>query len=60
MMEHNDIQRSSKNNSRKEQGVSNRIQVYDPKLFWKDRKIVSLDQWFQIKENCALKAAGMQ
>ena len=25
--------------------------------FWKDRKIVSLDRWFQIKENYTLKAA---
>jgi hypothetical protein len=38
MMEHNDIQRSSKNNSRKEQGVSNGIQVYDPKLFLERQK----------------------
>jgi len=30
---------------------------YDPSYFWKGRKIVSLDQWFQIKGNYGLKAA---
>jgi hypothetical protein len=30
---------------------------YNPSYFWKGRKVVSLDQWFQIKENYALKAA---
>ena len=30
---------------------------YDPNYFWKGRKIVSLDQWYQIKENYGLKAA---
>ena len=30
---------------------------YNPNYFWKDRKLVSLDQWFQIKENYGLKGA---
>jgi hypothetical protein len=30
---------------------------YDPNYYWKGRKIVSLDQLFQIKENYTLKAA---
>ena len=30
---------------------------YDPNYYWKGRKIVSLDQWFQIKANYTLKAA---
>jgi hypothetical protein len=30
---------------------------YNPNYFWKGRKLVSLDQWFQIKENYGLKAA---
>jgi hypothetical protein len=30
---------------------------YNPSYFWKGRRIISLDQWFQIKENYALKAA---
>ena len=29
---------------------------YNPNYFWKGRKLVSLDQWFQIKENYGLKA----
>jgi hypothetical protein len=31
--------------------------LYDPNYFWKGRKIVSLDQWYQIKEDYGLKAA---
>jgi hypothetical protein len=31
--------------------------LYNPSYYWKGRKIVSLDQWFQIKENYTLKAA---
>jgi hypothetical protein len=30
---------------------------YDPTYYWKGRKIVSLDRWFQIKENHGLKVA---
>ncbi len=30
---------------------------YDPNYYWKGRKIVSLDQWYAIKENYSLKAA---
>jgi hypothetical protein len=30
---------------------------YDPNYYWKGKKIVSLDQWYQIKENYTLKAA---
>ena len=30
---------------------------YNPNYFWKGRKLVSLDQWFQIKENYGLKGA---
>jgi hypothetical protein len=30
---------------------------YDPNYFWKGKKIVSLDQWYQIKEGHSLKAA---
>ena len=30
---------------------------YNPNYFWKGRKLVSLDQWFQIKENYGLKAS---
>ena len=30
---------------------------YDPNYFWKGRKIVSLDQWYQIKETYTLKTA---
>jgi hypothetical protein len=30
---------------------------YDPNYYWKGKKIVSLDQWYQIKESYGLKAA---
>jgi hypothetical protein len=30
---------------------------YDPNYFWKGKKIVSLDQWYHIKEGYGLKAA---
>jgi hypothetical protein len=30
---------------------------YDPNYYWKGRKIVSLDQWYQVKEGYGLKAA---
>jgi hypothetical protein len=30
---------------------------YDPNYFWKGKKIVSLDQWYQIKEGYGLKGA---
>jgi hypothetical protein len=30
---------------------------YDPNYYWKGKKIVSLDQWYQIKEGYGLKAA---
>jgi hypothetical protein len=30
---------------------------YDPNYYWKGKKIVSLDQWYQIKEGYDLKAA---
>jgi hypothetical protein len=30
---------------------------YDPNYYWKGKKIVSLDQWYQIKEDYGLKAA---
>jgi hypothetical protein len=30
---------------------------YDPNYYWKAKKIVSLDQWYQIKEGYGLKAA---
>ena len=30
---------------------------YDPNYYWKGRKIVSLDQWYQIKEGYGLKTA---
>jgi hypothetical protein len=31
---------------------------YDPNYYWKGRKIVSLEQWYQIKERYGLKAAS--
>jgi hypothetical protein len=31
-------------------------ELYNPSYYWKGRKIVSLDQWFQV-ENYSLKAA---
>ena len=30
---------------------------YDPNYYWKGKKIVSLDQWYQIKEDYGLKSA---
>jgi hypothetical protein len=30
---------------------------YNPNYFWKGRKIVSLDQWYHIKEGYGLRAA---
>jgi hypothetical protein len=30
---------------------------YDPNYYWKGKKIVSIDQWYQIKEDYGLKAA---
>jgi hypothetical protein len=30
---------------------------YNPSYYWKGRKVVLLDQWFQIKENYTLKSA---
>jgi hypothetical protein len=30
---------------------------YDLKYYWNGKKIVSLDQWYQIKEGYGLKAA---
>jgi hypothetical protein len=39
----------------KEMEIESRF--YDPNYYWKGRKIVSLDQWYQIKENYTLEAA---
>lgn len=30
---------------------------YDPNYYWKGRKLVSLEQWYQIKEGYGLKSA---
>jgi hypothetical protein len=30
---------------------------YDPNYYWKGKKIVSLDQWYQIKEGYGLNVA---
>jgi hypothetical protein len=31
--------------------------LYDPNYFWKGKRIVSQDQWYQVKESNGLKAA---
>jgi hypothetical protein len=39
----------------KEMEIESRF--HDPRYYWKGREIVSLDQWYQIKENYTLEAA---
>jgi hypothetical protein len=29
---------------------------YDPNYYWNGKKIVSLDQWYQVKEGYGMKA----
>jgi hypothetical protein len=41
----------------KKKEVEIEAKYYDPNYFWKSKKIVSLDQWYQIKEGYGLKAA---
>jgi hypothetical protein len=41
----------------KKQGIRRKSKYYDPNYFWKGKKIISLDQWYQIKEGYGLKAA---
>jgi hypothetical protein len=41
----------------KNREIESESKFYNPSYYWKDRKIVSLNQWFQIKENYTLKAA---
>jgi hypothetical protein len=41
----------------KKKEIERESKLYNPSYYWKDRKIVLLDQWFQIKENYTLKAA---
>jgi hypothetical protein len=41
----------------KNREIEKESKFYNPNYFWKGRRIVSLDQWFQIKEKYSLKAA---
>ena len=41
----------------KNKEIEKESRFYNPNYFWKGRKIVSLDQWFQIKESYGLGAA---
>jgi hypothetical protein len=41
----------------KNKALEKESKFYDPNYFWKDRRIVSLDQWYHIKEHYTLKAA---
>jgi hypothetical protein len=37
--------------------IERESKFYNPNYCWKGRKVVSLDQWYQIKDNYGLKAA---
>jgi hypothetical protein len=37
--------------------IERESKFYNPNYYWKGRKVVSLDQWFQIKYNYGLKTA---
>ena len=41
----------------KKKEVEQESKFYDPNYYWKGKKRVSLDQWYQIKEGYGLKAA---
>ena len=41
----------------KNREIEREAKFYNPSYYWKGRKVVSLDQWFQIKENYTLEAA---
>jgi len=41
----------------KNKQIERESKLYNPSYHWKVRKIVSLDQWFQIKENYTLEGA---
>ena len=40
----------------KNRALERESRFYDPNYYWKGRKIVSLEQWYQIKEGYGLKA----
>lgn len=41
---------------KKNKEIERESKFYTPSYYWKGRKIVSLDQWFQIEENYSLEA----
>jgi hypothetical protein len=41
----------------KNKALEKESKFYDPNYFWRGRRIVSLDQWYHIKEHYTLKAA---
>jgi hypothetical protein len=41
----------------KKMEIERESRLYNPNYYWKGRKVVLLDQWFQIKGNYSLKAA---
>jgi hypothetical protein len=41
----------------KKKEMETEAKYYDPNYYWKGKKIVSLDQWYKIKEDYGLKAA---
>jgi hypothetical protein len=43
--------------SEKNKEMEIEAKYYDPNYFWKGKKIISMDQWYQIKEGYGLKAA---
>jgi hypothetical protein len=43
--------------AKKNKEIEIESKFYNPNYFWKSRKLVSLDQWLQTKENYSLKAA---
>jgi hypothetical protein len=41
----------------KNKELEREAKLYDPNYFWKGKKIISMEQWYQIKEGYGLKAA---
>jgi hypothetical protein len=41
----------------KNKELERKSKYYDPNYFWKGKKIISLDQWYQIKEGLWSKSS---
>jgi hypothetical protein len=41
----------------KKKEIERESKLYNPNHYWEGRKVVSLNEWLKIKNNCGLKAA---